>query len=108
MKKIVKGDIFYADLEGVSKYDVIGYKPVLIIHNHGVDEFSNIVVAPISALKYRKQDIHILLEQFSEIRPNSYIMLDQIRVLDKKKLKGYIGTLAKEQLEEIDKIIYFI
>ena len=48
---------------------------------------------------------HVLIKQFDKIRPNSIVMVEQIRVIDKTRLKGFIDILNEEQLKEVDEAL---
>ena len=105
MKKVVKGDIFYADLRPSRGEEFSGIVPVLVLQNN----ISNIscattIVAPITEEvdDIYKQPTHVVIKQFEKIRPDSVIMLEQIRVIDRCRLKGYIGMLESEQMQEIN------
>jgi len=108
MKKIVRGDIFYADLEPVVGSEQRGYRPVVIIQNNkGNKESPTVVIAPITKKNYvgKRYPTHVAVAQFNEIRPNSIVMLEQIRVIDKTRLKGYITTINGEDSKKRDKAI---
>lgn len=108
MKKIVRGDIFYADLDSFVDIEEKRIVPVLIIQNN----ISNLngkttIIAPILTRKdnYNKEPTHIEIKQFEKIRPKSIIVLDKISVIDRNSLKGYLGTLDEEDMREVDKLL---
>lgn len=106
MKNIVKGAIFYADLKPCIGSEQSGIRPVLVIQNDLGNKYSpTTIVAPISTKKDCDLPTHILIKQFDKIRHNSIIMLEQIRTIDKSRLKGFICMLDDEQLEEVDQAI---
>ena len=106
MKKITRGAIFYADLDPVKGSEQNGMRPVLIIQNNIGNKYSNtILVAPISTKKTKLLPTHILVKQFDKLRPNSIILLEQIRVLDKSRLKGYVCDLCEEDMKKVNKAI---
>ena len=43
-----------------------------------------------------------MIKQFDKIRPNSIVLLEQIRVIDKSRLKGFVTTLNEEQIVEVN------
>jgi len=105
MKKVVKGDIFYADLRSAKGNEIGGRTiPVLVLQNN-ISNISNktTIVAPISEKvgDEDKQPTHVLVKQFKDVRPGSFVMLEQIRVIDRSRLKGYIGMLDEEQMKEV-------
>lgn len=106
MKKIIKGAIFYADLDPTVGSEQQGCRPVLIIQNDIGNKYSpTTIVAPITTKKDIELPTHILIKQFDKIRPNSVIMVEQIRVIDKTRLKGFVDILKDEQLKEVDKAL---
>ncbi len=107
MKPIVKGAIFYADLGETIGSEQKGIRPVLIIQNNLGNKYSpTTIVAPISTKKTNELPTHILIKQFDKIRPNSIILLEQIRVIDKSRLKGFVVMLDKLQMQEVeDKVL---
>lgn len=103
MKPIVKGAIFYADLGNTIGSEESGIRPVLIIQNDTGNRFSpTTIIAPISTKKTDKLPTHILIKQFNKIRHNSIILLEQIRAIDKSRLKGFVELLNEEQMLEVD------
>ena len=103
MQQIVKGAIFYADLEPSIGSEQKGIRPVLVIQNDLGNKYSpTTIIAPISTKKDCNLPTHILIKQFDKIRHNSIIMLEQIRTIDKVRLKDFICFLNEEQLKEVD------
>lgn len=106
MKKIIKGAIFYADLDPTVGSEQRGCRPVVILQNDTGNKFSpTTIIAPVTTKKDIELPTHILIKQFDKIRPNSIIMVEQIRVIDKKRLKGFIDILNEEQLREVNAAI---
>lgn len=103
MQQIVKGAIFYADLEPSIGSEQKGIRPVLVIQNDLGNKYSpTTIIAPISTKKDCNLPTHILIKQFDKIRHNSIIMLEQIRTIDKVRLKDFICFLNEDQLKEVD------
>ena len=106
MKNIVKGAIFYADLDPIIGSEQQGIRPVVIIQNEMGNKHSpTVLVAPISTKKDKILPTHILVKQFDKIRHDSIVLLEQIRVLDKSRLKGYLGILDNETIEQVNEAI---
>ena len=108
MKEILKGAIFYADLEPAIGNEENGFKPVVILQNDLDNKYSpTTIIAPIAIKKSRgtNQPTHVKVKQFNKIRPNSIILLEQIRTIDKSRLKGYVCMLCKEQMIEVENAI---
>lgn len=105
---IVKGALLYADLDPIIGCEQRGYRPVLVIQNDIGNKYSpTTMIAPITSKSYkgRKQPTHVTLKQFRKIRPNSIILLEQVRTIDKSRIKGYIGMLKKQQMLEVEKAL---
>lgn len=106
MKKIIKGAVFYVDLDPTVGSEQKGCRPVVILQNDIGNKFSpTTIIAPITTKKDIELPTHILIKQFDKIRPNSIVMLEQIRTIDKTRLKGFVEVLNEEQLKEIDKAL---
>lgn len=106
MKKIIKGAMFYADLDPIIGSEQNGIRPVLVIQNDIGNKYSpTVLIAPISTKKDKLLPTHILIKQFDKLRHDSIVLLEQIRVIDKSRLKGYLGILEQEQMKEVEKAI---
>lgn len=101
---IVRGAIFYADLNPVVGSEQNGIRPVLVVQNDIGNKFSStIIVAPISTKKKLNLPTHILIKSVNDLQNNSIIMLEQIRVIDKKRLQEYVCMLPKSDMKEVEK-----
>lgn len=106
MKPIIRGAIFYADLGEVVGSEQKGIRPVLIIQNDVGNKHSpTTIVAAISTKRDQMLPTHILIKQFEKIRPNSIIMAEQIRTIDKTRLKGFIAMIDEDQMREVEKAL---
>lgn len=102
MKKVNNGKIYYADIvyKNENKKEFV---PVVVIE---ADETEMLVtVAPIITNDSELTNTQILVKQFEELRPNSVIEVDDIMTFDLARLKGYVGKLAEEQINELDKLL---
>ena len=90
-KAIRRGDLFYADLNPVVGSEQGGIRPVLV------------VAAAITSRKAKNSlPTHILLENVPGLAPTSLLLLEQLRTIDRKRLRGYIGRISKEKMLEVD------
>lgn len=105
---IKRGDIFYADLSPVYGSEQGGLRPVLVIQNDIGNKYSpTIIVAAItSQINKAKLPTHI------EIQANEYglvkdsvILLEQVRTLDKRRLREKIGQIDSTVLDKINNAI---
>lgn len=102
MKKVNNGKIYYADIvyKNENKKEFV---PVVVIE---ADETEMLVtVAPIITNDSELTKTQILVKQFEELRPNSVIEVADIMTFDLARLKGYVGKLAEEQINELDKLL---
>lgn len=108
MKKIIRGSIFYADLDPIIGSEQKGFRPVLILQNDiGNKHSPTTMIAPITTKNYTGKYLptHIGVTQFKKLRPNSIVLLEQIRVIDKSRLKGYVCDLSDDDMKMVDKAI---
>ena len=103
-KAIRRGDLFYADLNPVVGSEQGGIRPVLVIQNDVGNHFSPPVVAAAITSRKAKNSLptHILLENVPGLAPTSLLLLEQLRTIDRKRLRGYIGRISKEKMLEVD------
>lgn len=103
-KAIRRGDLFYADLNPVVGSEQGGIRPVLVIQNDVGNHFSPTVVAAAITSRKAKNSLptHILLENVPGLASTSLLLLEQLRTIDRKRLRGYIGRISKEKMLEVD------
>ena len=103
-KAIRRGDLFYADLNPVVGSEQGGIRPILVIQNDVGNHFSPTVVAAAITSRKAKNSLptHILLENVPGLAPTSLLLLEQLRTIDRKRLRGYIGRISKEKMLEVD------
>lgn len=106
--EILRGDVFYANLNPVVGSEQGGTRPVLIIQNDIGNKYSpTVIVAAItSRIKRAKLPTHVEIdEDDSELDRDSVILLEQIRTLDKKRLERRITHLNSGIIEEVDRAL---
>ena len=105
---IYKGDIFYADLTPVVGCEQGGIRPVLIVQNNIGNRYSPTVIVAAITSRTGKQHLptHIELgEPQNGLRQNSLVLLEQVRTIDRSRLRDYIGTLTDQQLRQVDEAL---
>ncbi len=105
---IVRGDIFYANLNNRIGAEQSGYRPVLIIQNNIGNRFSpTVIVAAITGKIHYKASLptHFVLDFSPELSIPSMVLLEQIITIDKKRLKRYVGRISEEEIPLIDKAL---
>jgi mRNA interferase MazF len=105
---IKRGDIYYADLSPATGSEQGGMRPVVIIQNDKGNLHSpTVIAAAITSQNKRGLPTHIELvsERFG-LSKNSTIMLEQIRTIDKTRLRDKIGHLDSETMEKVNRAIF--
>ena len=103
---VKRGDMFYADLSPVVGSEQGGIRPVLIIQNDLGNKYSPTVIAAAITSQTNKAKLptHIELgENTSGLKSNSVVLTEQIRTIDKSRLKEKIGEITRTSLNKIDK-----
>lgn len=100
---IHRGDIYYADLNPVVGSEQGGTRPVVIIQNEVGNRFSPTVIVAAVTTARSKLPTHVVLdENIPGLRNDSVILLEQLRTLDKLRLKQYIGKLSDKTLQTLN------
>ncbi len=106
--QIKRGDIFYADLSPVIGSEQGGIRPVLIIQNDIGNRHSPTVIcaAITSRMNKAKLPTHIELDANKyQIVKNSVVLLEQVRTIDKQRLKDHVCHLDKSIMNKIDEAL---
>ena len=105
---IKRGDIFYADLRPWWGSEQGGVRPVLIIQNDVGNRHSPTVICAAITSKMNKAKLptHVELDAGRcEIIKDSVILLEQLRTIDKRRLKDRICHLDSEILKQVDRAL---
>ncbi|WP_408609659.1 type II toxin-antitoxin system PemK/MazF family toxin [Catenibacillus scindens] len=105
---IKRGDIYYADLRPVIGSEQGGVRPVLIIQNDTGNKHSPTVIcaAITSRMNKAKLPTHVELSASRyDLVKDSVILLEQVRTIDKKRLKEKVCHLDCEILRKVDKAL---
>lgn len=103
-----RGEIYFADLSPVVGSEQGGVRPVLIIQNDVGNKYSPTVIvsAITSQLTKAKLPTHIeLSSETSHLPKNSVVLLEQIRTLDKRRLKEKVTTLDERKMKEVNRAL---
>lgn len=104
--RIMRGDIFYADLGMTVGSEQGGVRPVLIIQNDEGNKFSpTVIIAAITGSKKARIPTHVIVPNIPALRRESIVLLEQIRTIDKIRLNEYIGRLSVEMQRKIDRAL---
>lgn len=99
-----RGEVYYADLNPVFGHEQGGTRPVLVLQNDVGNYYSpTLIVTAITRRTFKKpsQPTHVVLDDAEGLEP-SLFMLEVIRTIDKRRVRGYVGKLTEEQMEQID------
>ena len=102
---IKRGELYYADLSPVVGSEQGGVRPILIVQNNTGNKYSPTIIAAAitSQLNKAKLPTHIELSanEFGLLK-DSVILLEQIRTLDKRRLKEKIGELSPIKMQKVN------
>ena len=102
---IKRGELYYADLSPVIGSEQGGVRPVLVVQNDVGNKYSPTVIAAAvtSQINKAKLPTHIELSAIDYgLSKDSVVLLEQIRTLDKKRLKERIGELPLSTMERVN------
>ena len=104
---IKRGEIYKADLDPVQGSEQGGIRPVLIIQNDVGNKYSPTTIVAIITSQRDKHRLptHVTLNKNSGLRLLSHAALEQIRVIDKKRLKDRVGQIDAEDIREVERAI---
>lgn len=102
---VKRGDIYYANLSPVVGSEQGGHRPVLIIQNDVGNKYSpTVIVAAItSQISKAKLPTHVEIsaKQFS-LEKDSVVLLEQMRTIDKRRLKEKVTHLSEDVMSKVD------
>ena len=102
---VKRGDIFYADLSPVIGSEQGGIRPVIIMQNDIGNRYSPTVIVAAITSQINKAKLPTHVEISSEeygLNRDSVVLLEQIRTLDKRRLKEKIGHMTESDMEKVN------
>ena len=105
---VKRGDIYYADLSPVVGSEQGGLRPVLIIQNDIGNRYSPTVIAAAITSKMGKTRLPTHIDIYADkvgLAKDSVILLEQVRTLDKRRLKEKMGHLDDVVMSEVNTAI---
>ena len=105
---VKRGDIFYADLSPVVGSEQGGVRPVIVVQNDIGNKYSpTIIIAAItSQINKAKMPTHIEIDADDYgLSKDSVILLEQVRTIDKRRLKERIGHLNDHLMNRVNEAI---
>lgn len=100
-----RGDIYYADLRPVIGSEQGGVRPVLIIQNDVGNKYSPTVICAAITSKMNKAKLPTHIELSSEkygLVKDSVILLEQLRTIDKQRLKDKVCHLGQDVMQKVN------
>lgn len=102
---IKRGEIYYADLSPVVGSEQGGVRPVLIVQNDVGNKFSpTVIAAAITSQRYKNAlPTHIEVDaQNCGLAKDSVVLLEQVRTIDKRRLKEKMGSLDTDDMGKVN------
>lgn len=106
--QVRRGDIFYADLSPVVGSEQGGLRPVLIVQNDVGNRYSPTVIAAAITSKLGKTRLPTHIDVTADkvgLQRDSVVLLEQVRTIDKTRLKEKMGHLDDESMHAVDDAI---
>lgn len=105
---VKRGDIFYADLSPVIGSEQGGVRPVLVVQNDVGNKYSpTIIIAAITSQINKARlptHIEIIAPDFG-LPKDSVVLLEQVRTIDKKRLREKIGRFSEDMMRSVDEAL---
>jgi mRNA interferase MazF len=105
---VKRGDVYYANLSPVVGSEQGGHRPVLVVQNDVGNKYSpTVIVAAItSQISKAKLPTHVEINaKQHNLEKDSVILLEQMRTIDKRRLKEKITHLPEEFMNDVDEAI---
>lgn len=102
---IKRGELYYADLSPVVGSEQGGVRPVLVVQNDVGNRYSPTVIAAAVTSKINKARLPTHIELSARtygLAKDSVVLLEQIRTIDKRRLKDRIGLLSEQMMTRVD------
>lgn len=103
-----RGDIYYVDLNPVIGSEQGGSRPVVVIQNNSGNRHApTLIVAMITSKTSKNGQLptHYLLKENPALDEPSVVLLEQLRTIDKRRVREYLGRTSKREMFAIDKAL---
>ena len=107
--QVKRGEIYYADLSPVVGSEQGGMRPVLIVQNDVGNKFSPTVIAAAITSQRFKTNLPTHIQVNADecgLAKDSIVLLEQVRTIDKQRLKERMGNLDEKDMSRIDKALF--
>ena len=110
--KIKKGDIVLLNLNPTKGSEQKGFRPCIILQNNIYNKYSSTtIILPITTSKNSSKlptKIFVEKNSFNNLKEDSFVKVDQIRVIDKSRIESRIGIIDYEVMEKIEVALKFL
>lgn len=104
--RIIRGQIYLADLDTPTGSEIGKSRPVIIVQNDADNkEFSTVIVVPLTSSPWYDSESHVLLQKKYGLDQNSTALCEQIKTLDKNRLIHFITKIPESKMKEIDRAL---
>ena len=103
-----RGDIYLANLDPYIGSEQGGTRPVIVLQNNAGNFFCpTLIIAPITSRYWKKagQPTHCILDDVDCLTSTSTVLLEQIKTIDKRRVKKYLGRVSRTQMAAVDDAI---
>lgn len=103
-----RGDIYLADLDPYVGSEQGGTRPVVVLQNNcGNFYCPTLIVAPLTSKSRKKRALptHYVVDGAPGLSEESIVLLEQIKTIDKRRIRKYIGKMGRRQMEEIGEVL---
>ena len=107
-RSVRRGEIYIADLNPHIGSEQGGVRPVLVVQNDVGNKYSPTIIVAAITSKKNKADLptHVAIDADGNgLSKNSIILMEQLRTIDKRRLKERIGTIDKTRLPEVNEAL---
>ena len=106
VRTVRRGDVYLADLDPAIGCEQGGIRPVLVLQNDIGNLYSpTTIVAAVTAKQTKKKlPVHTPISACM-LRTDSTLLLEQIRTIDKCRLKSYLGSASETEMRDIDRAL---
>jgi mRNA interferase MazF len=108
-KPILRGELYYADLEPVIGSEQGGERPVVVLQNNKGNQYSpTVIVAPLTTQTIKPRlPTHVTVSETAEngLRASSLVLLEHIRTIDKQRMGNYLGAVTDSEMKEIERAV---
>lgn len=105
-KIVLRGDIYYADLNPTVGSEQGGVRPLVILQNNIGNRYSpTVIAAAITAKPKKPLPTHAAIGHACGRLKESFVLLEQIRTIDRSRLREYVGRLDTQEMRKIDEAL---